>query len=124
MKKITNLVFCFILLILIIVCFYIYKSYYIKDTFVGNQNSCSQIPRKNFKTLALYHGGMAGGKYFTDLQWKQYCAAYWSFVRYAGINKAMFNLTDAGAEDSGTGNSKPLLFNPTINNRHLFCGAP
>jgi len=59
--------------------------------------------KKNFKTLALYHGGCTGCNYFTADQWKKYCAAYWSFVRYAGINKAMFNLTDAGAKDNGTG---------------------
>jgi len=35
--------------------------------------------------------------------WKKYCALYWSFVKQVGITKAMFNLTDAGFIDKGTG---------------------
>jgi len=84
-------------LLVLCVCFLCYPSK--KE---GYTNSGTSETKKTFKTLALYHGGCTGCNYFSDDQWKKYCAAYWAFVKHAGINKAMFNLTDAGAKDSGT----------------------
>ncbi len=90
-----------VLLLLILIFCVCYLCFQRKEGFLGA--TCSDLgslsTKRNFQTLALYHGGCAGCNYFTDTQWKQYCAAYWSFVRHAGINKAMFNLTDAGAKD-------------------------
>jgi len=86
-----------ITLLILCLCYLCYPTN--KEGMSGETSST----KKNFKTLALYHGGCAGCRYFSADQWKKYCAAYWSFVRYAGINKAMFNLTDAGAKDDGTG---------------------
>ena len=108
----NKLILAIILVVILIACACLYCFCNIKEGLTSKSNAKaptqgkSSLPpahSKKFQTLALYHGGCAGCNYFSADQWTKYCKAYWSFVKYAGINKAMFNLTNAGAIDTGTG---------------------